>query len=163
LLLEADPAASEAWTQRCARLADTVVLVAAAESAPSAMVPPPSPLRRRRELVLVHRDATVLPSGTRRWLELVEPDAHHHVRLGVRSLVDYPLPIVAAMRGRRLDRLLEEVFGDTRVEDLWRSYFCVSSNLVRAEPVVHERGLLRRAIRASSALAGLFPPVVEDG
>src|SRR5262249_40361202 len=36
-------------------------------------------------------------------------------------------------------------------------------NLSRAESVQHERGLVWRAVRASSSIAGLFAPVAWDG
>jgi predicted acylesterase/phospholipase RssA len=39
----------------------------------------------------------------------------------------------------------------------------VSANLTRAEEVIHERGELWRAIRASLSLPGIFPPVYYDG
>jgi predicted acylesterase/phospholipase RssA len=42
-------------------------------------------------------------------------------------------------------------------------FFCVSANLTRAEEVIHERGELWRAIRASLSLPGIFPPVYYDG
>jgi predicted acylesterase/phospholipase RssA len=42
-------------------------------------------------------------------------------------------------------------------------FFCVSANLTRAEEVIHERGELWRAIRASLSLPGIFPPVYYEG
>jgi len=39
----------------------------------------------------------------------------------------------------------------------------VSANLTRAEEVVHERGQLWQAVRASLSLPGIFPPVYFDG
>ena len=47
--------------------------------------------------------------------------------------------------------------------DLWLPYSCVSSNLTRATTVVHRTGPLWRAIRASSSLPGIVPPVVDNG
>jgi len=46
---------------------------------------------------------------------------------------------------------------------MWRSYFCVSTNLTTGRSQAHRRGPLWRAIRASIAIPGLLPPVVEDG
>src|SRR6185436_6849622 len=42
-------------------------------------------------------------------------------------------------------------------------YFCVSSNISRAERAIHRTGLLWRMVRASSGVQGLFPPVVLNG
>ena len=78
-------------------------------------------------------------------------------------LSDYTLPFVSLARGRRFDRYLQTLFGDTNIEDLWIPYFCVSSNLTRADTVVHRNGPLWRAARASGSLPGLVSPVVDGG
>ena len=78
-------------------------------------------------------------------------------------LKDYTFPFVSLVRGRRFDRYLQALFGETRIEDLPIPFFCVSSNLTRANVVVHRRGPLWRATRASGSLPGLVPPVVENG
>jgi predicted acylesterase/phospholipase RssA len=49
------------------------------------------------------------------------------------------------------------------IEDLPRPFFCISANLTRAEAVIHERGVLWHAVRASLSLPGIFPPVYADG
>ena len=78
-------------------------------------------------------------------------------------LNDLTLPLIALFRGRRVSRLLRANFGDVRVEDLWRPYFCVSSNLTTAQAAVHRQGSLCRALRASVAIPGILPPVIENG
>lgn len=78
-------------------------------------------------------------------------------------LNDFTIPFISLARGRRFDHCLKILFGEARIEDLWIPYFCVSSNLTRAEPVVHRTGLLWRATRASGTLPGLISPVVENG
>ena len=80
-----------------------------------------------------------------------------------RAFSDYTLPIVSLSRGRRFDRLLSVIFGDAKIEDLWTPYLCVSSNLTKADTVIHRTGPMWRAIRASSGLPGLVPPVVDGG
>jgi predicted acylesterase/phospholipase RssA/CRP-like cAMP-binding protein len=77
-------------------------------------------------------------------------------------LGDYTLPIISLLRGRRLRRLVLEHFG-CDIEDLPIPYFCVSSHLDRGELLVHDRGPLWRAVRASVALPGVLPPGVVDG
>ena len=64
-------------------------------------------------------------------------------------LIGPTLPLVAMSSGGRVDRLLAQHLGPARIEDLPRRFFCVSANLTRAEEVVHERGVLWRAVRAS--------------
>jgi len=53
--------------------------------------------------------------------------------------------------------------GDTQIEDLWIPFFCVSSNLTRAEVKTHRTGPLWRAVRVSGGLPAVVPPVVFDG
>ncbi|MCB4802766.1 patatin-like phospholipase family protein [Methylorubrum populi] len=84
--------------------------------------------------------------------------------VGRNPLNDYTLPFHALTRGAKVDAGLAERFGDARIEDLWRPFFCVSSNLTTGTAMVHRVGALDRAIRASIAIPGLLPPVAsEDG
>ena len=72
-------------------------------------------------------------------------------------------PIVALVKGKKVDARLAEHYGDTMIEDLWLPFYCVSSNITSGGYVVHKRGVLRRALRASIAIPGILPPVVENG
>ena len=80
-----------------------------------------------------------------------------------KRLLDRTLPIVALNRSRAVTELYRTMFGEARIEDLWTPFLCVSANLTRAEPVVHETGPLWEAVRASSAIPGVFTPLVRDG
>ena len=75
---------------------------------------------------------------------------------------DMAFPMVAMSGGRRVKARLQEHFGDAEIADLHLPFFCVSSNLTTGLPKVHDAGRLVRALRASSALPGVIPPVVED-
>jgi predicted acylesterase/phospholipase RssA len=77
---------------------------------------------------------------------------------------DYTLPAVAVLRGHKTQRILKEVMGETHIDQLPKSFFCLSCDLVARKPVVHRTGLLREAIYASLAIPGVFPPVAPgDG
>ncbi|MBB4039341.1 NTE family protein [Microvirga flocculans] len=76
-------------------------------------------------------------------------------------LNDYTLPLVSLVRGRKVDARLIEHFGACDIEDLWLPFFCVSSNLTTGTAHVHRQGALWRALRASLAIPGLLPPVLE--
>jgi predicted acylesterase/phospholipase RssA len=80
-----------------------------------------------------------------------------------RALIDYTLPLVALIQARKFTALLERMFGERRIEDLWLPFWCLSSNLTRAEKIVHRSGLLAAAVRASCALPGVLPPVLLQG
>jgi NTE family protein/lysophospholipid hydrolase len=80
-----------------------------------------------------------------------------------RRLITPTLPLLALSAGRYLDHILTEHLTDVPIEDLPLRFYCVSANLTRAEEVVHERGPLWAAVRASLALPGIFPPVYAAG
>ncbi len=78
-------------------------------------------------------------------------------------LSDYTLPLIAMVRGKRVSTLLHENFGDVRIEELPKPFFCVSSDLTSGRIHVHRQGLLWRALRASTSLPGILPPVTHRG
>jgi NTE family protein len=77
-------------------------------------------------------------------------------------LSDFTLPLVAVLRGKKVAKLLIDHFGETRIEDLDRTFFCVSSNLTKGTASIHNDGPLWRALRATIAIPGLLPPVVHE-
>ncbi|HEX7375240.1 MAG TPA: patatin-like phospholipase family protein, partial [Steroidobacteraceae bacterium] len=74
---------------------------------------------------------------------------------------DVTLPIVSFLRGRRMEQLIGEQLPGM-IEDLPLPFFCVSSNLGRGTVLVHDRGAIALALRASVSLPGIFPPAVVD-
>lgn len=78
-------------------------------------------------------------------------------------LGDYNLPVVGMVRGRRVNNRLKEHFGDAEIGDLRMPFFAVSTNLTDGNHFVHRRGLVWKALRASIALPGILPPVVDEG
>lgn len=72
---------------------------------------------------------------------------------------DYTIPLAALVRGRKGEAMLLRLFGDIQIEELEREFFCVSSDLVSSELVVHRRGNLYEAVGASFCLPGIGPPV----
>lgn len=77
-------------------------------------------------------------------------------------LGDHHLPVVALTRGHIVEHRLAKHFGDALIENLRLPYYCVSSDLVSAAPLVHRSGLVREALRASIALPGILPPVASE-
>jgi predicted acylesterase/phospholipase RssA len=73
----------------------------------------------------------------------------------------YTLPIVSLIAGSPPDVAAREVYRDTQIEDLLINFFCVSCNLSTGGTVVHQRGSLWRAVRATTSLPGILVPVVE--
>ena len=75
---------------------------------------------------------------------------------------DYTLPVFSLIRGRKTRGMLAARFGDVRIEQLARRFYCVSCDLVAREVVLHRTGPLLDAVYASLAIPGIFPPV-RDG
>ncbi|MEA2478475.1 MAG: hypothetical protein QOJ07_397 [Thermoleophilaceae bacterium] len=71
---------------------------------------------------------------------------------------DYTVPLVAMTRGRKGQAMVDRVFGDATIEELPREFFCVSTDMLTAELVVHRRGALGEASASSMTLPGVFPP-----
>lgn len=86
-----------------------------------------------------------------------------HAFVESNPLSDFTLPLIAIVRGRKVSNLLREHFGDIRIEELPKPFFCVSSDLTTGRIHVHRQGLLWRALRASVALPGILPPVTQHG
>lgn len=97
------------------------------------------------------------------WSDQVILDTVKDIFIKNNLLSDYTLPVVSLVRCRNLDRVMQKGYGDTRIEDLWLNYFCVSSNLTVADVEVHKSGALWKAIRASISLPGIAVPIIQDG
>jgi NTE family protein len=78
-------------------------------------------------------------------------------------LNDYTLPRVSLIRGRKFLARLREVFGESRIEDLRRTYFCISTNLTTGSAVVHDHGPIAPWVGTSMAVPGVVPPIAYQG
>ena len=59
--------------------------------------------------------------------------------------------------------IFEQNFGGLHIEELWRPFFCVSTNLTAGTLAVHRDGPLVDALHASISIPGLLPPVIMGG
>ncbi len=69
------------------------------------------------------------------------------------------MPVSGLIAAERIARGIERGVEDRDIEDTWLPYRCVSTNLTRSTTVVHRRGDLQRALRASLSIPGVMPPV----
>lgn len=90
-------------------------------------------------------------------------DLHRQSFVTTNPLSDWTLPLVSLRAGRKVSALLRRAHGERDIEDLPLPFFCVSSNLTSGLLNVHESGLAWRALRASSAIPGVLPPVLHAG
>ncbi len=77
-----------------------------------------------------------------------------------KPMKDMTLPLISFLRGRKFNRAAKSIFQDKKIEDLWLPFFCMSTSLTSASAVIHRRGSLFDAVRATSSVPGLVPPVV---
>lgn len=78
-------------------------------------------------------------------------------------LGDWNIPVVGMVKGHRVDARLKEHFGEAEIGDLEMPFFAISTNLTDGAYRIHRQGLVRKALRASIALPGILPPVIDDG
>lgn len=78
-------------------------------------------------------------------------------------LGDYTIPVISLVKGKRVDRRLQEHFGEDAITDLDIPFFAVSTNLTDSAVRIHTRGKLRHALRSTISLPGILPPFVDDG
>ncbi|MFP3883152.1 MAG: cyclic nucleotide-binding domain-containing protein [Actinomycetota bacterium] len=81
--------------------------------------------------------------------------AHQHFP----NALDYTLPIVSLTKGSNIARSARATFGDRDIEDLWLTYFAASTDLTNSRLHIHDSGPIALAIRATSAIPGVMPPV----
>jgi NTE family protein len=72
---------------------------------------------------------------------------------------DYTIPRSSLIRGRKSQAMLERVFGQTRIEELSRSFYCASVDLRESSLRIDRRGFVAEAVGASIALPLIAPPV----
>ncbi|MCX7556017.1 patatin-like phospholipase family protein [Xanthomonadaceae bacterium JHOS43] len=77
-------------------------------------------------------------------------------------LSDRTLPLVAMHSGQKVTQVLKRTYGEGDIEDLPLPFFCVSTDLAEGVLHVHERGPLWIALRATSAIPGVVPPVFHE-
>ena len=83
----------------------------------------------------------------------------HEIFIRSRSFRRPTWPRYALLDHKALDRALAEQYGpDCRIEDCWRPFGAVASNLSSHRLELIRSGLLWQAVRASSAIPGLLPP-----
>lgn len=72
-------------------------------------------------------------------------------------------PKVSILSGWSVTHMLQEMFGETQIEDLPLNFFCVTGNLSEGQKEIKTQGSLWEWIRASVAIPGIFPPLEKDG
>lgn len=81
-----------------------------------------------------------------------------------KAMSRYTLPRHGLLDHHALDAAFLKHYGTRDIEDLPLSFYAVATSLTHNDVSVIRTGPLRQAIRASSAIPGIFPPMIlEDG
>ncbi|AET37413.1 lysophospholipase Ecym_1163 [Eremothecium cymbalariae DBVPG len=80
-----------------------------------------------------------------------------------RMLSDMTWPVTSYTTGHEFNRGIWKSFGDIRIEDFWIQYYCNSTNITESVQEIHSSGYAWRYIRASMSLAGILPPLTDNG
>jgi NTE family protein len=79
-----------------------------------------------------------------------------------RRFSDFAVPRTALYSERAFVRTLGHCFGTIAIEDSPIPLFCVSTNLTEGVSTVHRTGPLVTWLRATSAVPGICPPIIEQ-
>lgn len=80
-----------------------------------------------------------------------------------RASLDYTLPISALLKTQKLVPLMHEYFGtDTRIEELWTNFFCMSTDISTNKAYTHDQDILWKAVRCSFSLPGIMPAIQDE-
>jgi NTE family protein len=79
------------------------------------------------------------------------------------DLVAITVPKMGLIKTGKLERLIDRLAGGRSIEDLPVPFRAVATDITRGQEVVLERGLVSRAVQASSAIPGIFEPVRWEG
>jgi len=89
--------------------------------------------------------------------------AHRLKRNDVVRLLDLSFTWTSIFKGERIFEVLKDLIGDRQIEDLDRGFTAVATAIDQQREVWINKGSLFRAVRASTAVPGVFSPVELDG
>jgi NTE family protein len=86
----------------------------------------------------------------------------HEIFVTRRAFKRLTLPRYALLDHKVLDRSLFAAYGSVSIEDVWKPYFAVATDLSNYAMRVIRAGPIWQAVRASCAIPGVLPPFFDD-
>ena len=80
-----------------------------------------------------------------------------------RFALDLTYPSASYTTGHEFNRGIFKTFGNSQIEDFWLDFYCNTTNLSKSCAEYHNSGYVWRYVRASMSLAGLLPPLCDEG
>jgi len=75
---------------------------------------------------------------------------------------DLTLSRTGLIRGRKIEKMLKEILGDTEFKELHIPFACVATNIDSGEEVIMKQGLVRKAVRASISVPVILKAVRNE-
>lgn len=83
-------------------------------------------------------------------------------KVETKDWVDLTIPTIGVIRGRKVEKMMNEFTKEKNIEDLNKKFIAIATNLSNSEKYIFENGPVSRAIRASISIPGIFAPVIVD-
>ena len=80
-----------------------------------------------------------------------------------RFALDLTYPSASYTTGHEFNRGIFKTFGNSQMEDFWLEFYCNTTNISKSRAEFHNSGYVWRYVRASMSLAGLIPPLCDEG
>ncbi|KAL9130708.1 MAG: hypothetical protein Q9217_001187 [Psora testacea] len=80
-----------------------------------------------------------------------------------RFALDLTYPSASYTTGHEFNRGIFKTFGNSQMEDFWLEFYCNTTNISKSRMEFHNSGYVWRYVRASMSLAGLIPPLCDEG
>ncbi|KAF1987154.1 lysophospholipase NTE1 [Aulographum hederae CBS 113979] len=80
-----------------------------------------------------------------------------------RFALDLTYPTASYTTGHEFNRGIFKTFGTSQIEDFWLDFYCNTTNISKSRTEYHTSGYVWRYVRASMSLAGLLPPLCDEG
>lgn len=80
-----------------------------------------------------------------------------------RFALDLTYPSASYTTGHEFNRGIFKTFGNSQMEDFWLEFYCNTTNISKSRCEFHNSGYVWRYVRASMSLAGLLPPLCDEG
>ena len=80
-----------------------------------------------------------------------------------RFALDLTYPSASYTTGHEFNRGIFKTFGNSQIEDFWLEFYCNTTNISKSRSEIHNSGYVWRYVRASMSLAGLIPPLCDEG
>lgn len=80
-----------------------------------------------------------------------------------RFALDLTYPSASYTTGHEFNRGIFKTFGNSQIEDFWLEFYCNTTNISKSRCEFHDSGYVWRYVRASMSLAGLLPPLCDEG